>query len=153
MDANSKDDFGSHTVDGKIVPGSTVDERQITYDIKKQEIIDKAFRVSRQSNIEFIHEEKADYDAKRDEAIKYVTDVFKRLLGRDMSDKEKEEYADKLMMMTVTTPQQLEATVRKLPEYEQRIAELRKEMDNFRLARLSGWINQGCIRNINKNRQ
>ncbi len=138
MDANSRHEVWRHVYkDGKriflnkrgeVVQGSTVDKRSITftyfYDLKgkkRTKITDKAYR-DPQFNIVFIHEKKVDYKAKRAEALGYVTDVFKRLLGRDMSDKEKEDYVDKLMMMTVTTQQQLEATVRKLPEYEQRIA-------------------------------
>ncbi len=123
-DANAKNDI-KYDKNDKIIQGSSVIERTVTYDMKEKKVIDGILK--EQSNIMFIHEKKDVYNVKQEEASQYATQIFKNLLGREPNDKEKKGYSEKLIT-GIISPQQLQSDIKKSPEYQQRINELRKEI-------------------------
>ena len=109
-DANAKNDI-KYDKNDKIIQGSTVIERTVTYDTKEKKIVDGILK--EQSNIVFIHEKKDVYNIKQKEASEYVTQVFKDL-GKDPSAEEKRKYAEKLFSGTVSSDQ-IKTTINSSP--------------------------------------
>lgn len=109
-DANAKNDI-KYDKDGKIIQGSTVIERTVTYDTKERKVVDGILK--EQSNIVFIHEKKDIYNTKQKEASEYVTQVSKDL-GKDPSADEKKKYTEKLFSNAVSS-EQIKSTIESLP--------------------------------------
>lgn len=109
-DANAKNDI-KYDKDDKIIQGSTVIERTVTYNIKEKKVIDGVLK--EQSNIVFIHEKKDAYNAKQKEASEYVTQVSKDL-GKELSTEEKKKNTEKLFSGTMS-PEQLKITIKSSP--------------------------------------
>jgi len=77
---------------------------------------------------QFIQEKKTDYDAKQQQAIEQVIQVYKNL-GKEPSDKEKKEYTEKLLS-GVVSPEQIKATViAQKPTTEDETTKTLKESD------------------------
>lgn len=106
-DANAKNDIKYDKAD-KIVQGSTIMERTVTYDAKEKKIVDGILK--EQSNIVFIHEKKNIYNDKQKAASEYVTQIFKDL-GKEPSAEEKRKYAEKLFSGSVP-PEQFKNAVK-----------------------------------------
>ena len=109
-DANAKNDI-KYDKDGKIIQGSTVIERTVTYDTKEKKVVDGILK--EQSNIVFIHEKKDVYNTKQKEASEYVTQGYKDL-GKEPGAEEKKKYAEKLFSGVVSS-EQFKTTIKSSP--------------------------------------
>lgn len=105
---------------------SLVREREFLYDSNKQivkELGNSPLYKKEQTDITFIHEQKTIYDEKEKIAKNYIITETKRILNRELSDSEKQQYAHQLMS-GVLTPQDFTGFLRNSPEGKERVAKL-----------------------------